>query len=135
MDKEIYVIIAGSREFNNYELLKDVCDKALESKVAAGYKIVIVSGHADGADSLGERYAQEMGYELKIYEAEWKKYGRGAGYKRNAKMAEIGNALIAFFADGAKSSGTKNMVEQARKKNLIIREIYERDFKDNDSEV
>ena len=135
MNKEIYVIIAGSREFSNYDLLRDVCDKALENKVAAGYKIVIVSGHANGADSLGEKYAQERGYELKIYEAEWQKLGKAAGHKRNAKMAEIGNALIAFFADGAKSPGTKNMVEQARKKNLIIREIYEKDFKDDDSKI
>ena len=133
--KEIYVIIAGSREFNDYELLKEVCDRALENKVRDGYKITIVSGHADGADSLGEKYAEERGYGLKIYEADWKRYGKRAGMLRNKKMAEIGNALIAFFADGADSKGTKNMVKVAKEKNLIIREIYERDFKNTDSEV
>jgi hypothetical protein len=50
-------------------------------------------------------------------------------------MAELGNALIAFFADGAESRGTKHMVKTAREKNLIVREIYERDFKSTDSEV
>ena len=135
MDKEIYVIIAGSREFSDYDLLKDVCNKVLENKVKEGYKIIIVSGHANGADSLGKRYAQEMGYETKIYPAQWKKYGKKAGFYRNEKMAEIGNALIAFFASGAESKGTKHMVEVARKKNLIVREIYERDFKDTDSEI
>jgi predicted Rossmann fold nucleotide-binding protein DprA/Smf involved in DNA uptake len=131
--KEIYVIIAGSREFNNYELLKEVCDKALENRVSEGYKITIVSGHAKGADSLGEQYAKERGYDLKIYEAEWKRFGKRAGMLRNKKMAEIGIALIAFFAEGAESSGTKNMVKIAKEKNLIIREIYEKDFKDTEN--
>ncbi len=137
MDKEIYVIIAGSREFKDYDLLKEVCDRVLENKVKDGYKIIIVSGNAKGADSLGERYAQEKGYEVKLYPAQWEKYGKKAGMVRNEKMADIGNALIAFFSDDpkAESRGTKNMVEIARKKNLIVREIYERDFKNTDPEV
>ena len=77
MVKEIYVIIAGSREFNNYELLTEVCDHILENKVRDGYKITIISGHADGADSLGEKYASQRGYDLKIFPAEWKKYALG----------------------------------------------------------
>lgn len=135
MVKEIYVIIAGSRKFNNYELLTEVCDHILENKVRDGYKITIISGHADGADSLGEKYASQRGYDLKIFPAEWEKYGKSAGFKRNEKMAKIGNALIAFFADGAESRGTKNMVKIAREKNLIVREVYERDFKEVDSTV
>jgi len=135
MDKEINVIIAGSREFNNYDLLKEVCDRALENRVRDGYKITIVSGHAKGADSLGERYAAERGYELKIFPPEWDKFGKRAGMLRNKKMAEISNALLAFFADGAPSVGTKNMVKIAREKNLIVREIYEREFRESNSEI
>jgi predicted Rossmann fold nucleotide-binding protein DprA/Smf involved in DNA uptake len=135
MDKEINVIIAGSREFSNYELLKEVCDHVLENKIKDGYKITIISGHARGADLLGEQYATQKGFDLKIFPADWDKYGKKAGFKRNEKMAELGNALIAFFADGAESRGTKHMVKTAREKNLIVREIYERDFKSTDSEV
>lgn len=135
--KELNVIIAGSREFNNYDLLKAVCDKVLENRVKDGWNITIISGNAKGADSLGEKYAKEKGYSLKIFPADWKKYGNRAGFLRNNKMAEVGNALIAFFADGAESKGTENMVKIAREKHLLVREIYERDFRtdENSSEV
>ena len=47
------LIIAGGREFNDYELLKEKVDYLLRNK--KGETIEIVSGKARGADSLGER--------------------------------------------------------------------------------
>lgn len=53
------VIVAGCRDFADYELLKKKCDFYLQNKKPEN--IVIVSGHASGADDLCERYAQERG--------------------------------------------------------------------------
>jgi hypothetical protein len=111
------VIIAGGREYNDYETLKKVCDHMLQNKT----DIQIVSGGATGADHLGERYAKEMGYDLKIFMADWKSFGTSAGPKRNKQMAEYGDALIAFW--NGKSKGTQNMIDQAHKLNLKIK-IY-----------
>lgn len=122
-EKEIKVIIAGSREFNDYEILRDFCDYLLANKVAEGYKITIISGHARGADMLGEKYAKEKGYDLIVMKANWPKYKKNAGRIRNNKMAEIGNALIAFPI--GESPGTRHMIEVARKNNLMVREIKE----------
>ena len=97
------VIVAGCRDFADYELLKEKCDFYLQNKKPE--IIVIVSGHASGADTLGERYAQERGYETEVYPADWKTNGRAAGPIRNAQMAAVADALIAFW-DG-KSRGTK----------------------------
>ena len=36
------------------------------------------------------------GYKLTIFAAEWAKYGRAAGPKRNLQMAEYANALLAY---------------------------------------
>lgn len=110
------VIIAGCRDFADYELLKEKCDFYLQNKEKED--IVIVSGHASGADALGERYAQERGLQLETYPADWKAHGRAAGPIRNENMARVANALIAFW-DG-KSRGTKNMIETARKYNLKV---------------
>ena len=110
------VIIAGCRDFTDYELLREKCDYHLQNLRLED--IVIVSGHASGADSLGERYAQERGFQLETYPADWKAHGRAAGPIRNAKMANGAHALIAFW-DG-KSRGTKNMIETARKYNLKV---------------
>jgi hypothetical protein len=106
------IIIAGSRTYNDYELLKRVCDETLSLITE------IVSGTANGADKLGERYAKEKGYPIKQFPADWNKYGKSAGYIRNKQMAEYADALIAFW-DG-KSKGTKHMIDLAKLNNLKI---------------
>lgn len=110
------VIIAGCRDFNDYELLKEKCDYFLQDEKKED--VVIISGHVSGADALGERYAQERGFQLETFPADWKAHGRAAGPIRNARMASAANALIAFW-DG-KSRGTKNMIETAKNHNLKV---------------
>ena len=112
------VIIAGSRNFNNYVQLKNVCNHLLNNF----QKIEIVSGGCRGTDLLGERYALEHGYPIKRFPANWNRYGRAAGPKRNAQMAEYSDMLIAFW-DG-KSRGTFNMVQEAKSQGLIVVVIH-----------
>ena len=109
------VIIAGGRDFNDYELLKSKCDYYLQNQD----EITIISGHARGADSLGEQYANEKGYNVEIYPADWDKYGKSAGYKRNAEMADVASAAICFW-DG-KSKGTKHMINLAKNKGIPVK--------------
>lgn len=118
-NRQFKVIIAGTRFFNDYSLLKETADRLLADKITAGYSIVIVSGGCAGADVLGERYAKENGYSIDRYPAEWQKYGRKAGIMRNAVMADNADALIAYW-DGI-SRGTKNMIDEAWKKGLAVR--------------
>lgn len=114
------VIIAGSRGFSNYKLLREQCNKFLREKRKTN-NIIIVSGHARGADALGEKYAQDEGFALEIYPAQWKKLGKQAGYRRNEQMAEVADALIAFW-DGS-SKGTKHMIDIMNEKNLLVRVV------------
>ena len=111
------VIIAGGRNFRDYDKLRESCDNILVNQK----EIEIVSGTAAGADTLGERYAQEKGYEVKKFPAQWDLYGKSAGYKRNQQMAEYADGLIAFW-DG-KSRGTKHMIDIATNKGLKVRVI------------
>lgn len=121
MTKEFFkVIVAGGRDFNDYNLLKTKLDRILCNKRNT-HQICILSGKATGADSLGERYAYENGFQVLSFPANWNLYGRQAGVKRNAEMANEANALIAFW-DG-ESHGTKHMIEIATKKGLNIRTI------------
>ena len=57
------VIIAGCRDFSNYALLAEKCDYYLHDKIQT-HEVIIVSGHAKGADTLGEKYAQERGLNI-----------------------------------------------------------------------
>ena len=110
------VIIAGSRNFCRYKLLQEKCDLVLANKAPC---VTILCGMARGADLLGKRYAEEKGYGVLPYPAEWDKHGRSAGYLRNKKMAENADALIAFW-DG-QSRGTEHMINLACKRNLEVR--------------
>ena len=114
------LIVAGSRNFNNYELLKQKCDSLLSQKRLT-HSIVIVSGTAKGADRLGERYAAERGYRVERFPADWDRDGIAAGPIRNSQMAAHADALVAFW-DG-KSRGTRDMIERAEKHNLPIRVV------------
>ena len=82
------------------------------------HNVIIVSGHASGVDSLGEKFAADHNLQCELYPADWDKHGKAAGPIRNAEMAEVADALIAFW-DG-QSRGTKSMIDLARKKGLQV---------------
>ena len=122
--KELRVIIAGSRDFNDYELLKKSAIEIITKKTMLPDLTRIVSGGARGADTLGERFAKEFGLEVKKFPADWDGLGKRAGYVRNAVMAKFAvkddndGTLIAFW-DG-QSRGTKHMIDLAKRYGLKV---------------
>lgn len=104
--------IIGSRTFNDYEYLKrSINDLGLEITE-------IVSGGAVGADTLGERYAEEFKIPIQVYRPNWKISGRSAGFKRNLEIVENCDAVLALW-DGT-SKGTRNTIDQATKNNKTV---------------
>lgn len=114
----IKVIIAGTRDFNDYAFLKKNVDYFLQGINSNNEEIEIVSGNARGADKLGERYAKEHNLPVKLFPANWDKYGKRAGYLRNQEMANYSDVLIAFWDE--KSKGTKHMIDIAKKQDLTV---------------
>lgn len=114
------VIIAGGRDFGDFELLTTRCDLYLQD-VVAKTKVEVVCGQAKGADALGKQYAQMRGYPVKSFPADWNLHGKAAGPIRNEQMAKYANALIAFW-DG-ESRGTKNMIDLAHANGLVVRVV------------
>lgn len=112
------VVIAGCRDFTNYEIAKEYIDFCL-SNIRKKNKIIIVSGSAKGSDTLGERYAKENRFEIERHLAQWDTYGKSAGAKRNKQMAEISDYVICFW-DG-KSKGTKSMIGYAKQFNRPLK--------------
>jgi hypothetical protein len=58
------------------------------------------------------------------YPADWERYGKSAGYRRNKEMALVAQALVAFW-DG-ESLGTKHMIDIAHKYKLTIKIFFPR---------
>ena len=113
------VIVAGGRDFDNYEFLKEKLDETFESLGDLdAHPIEIISGMADGADILGIKYAKEHKQTMVLYPANWDKYPRMAGILRNMNMLVTATHLVAFW-DG-KSHGTKHMIEIAKEKGIPV---------------
>ena len=114
------LIVAGGREFSDYELLAEKLDNiryvVWDQDIADD--VEIVCGKARGADTLGETWAKKSHVGVKYFPADWDRYGKSAGYRRNGEMAEYGDALLAFW-DG-ESKGTAHMINLATEKDLTV---------------
>lgn len=112
------LIVAGGRDFKNYDLLCDKVTELLLENIGADDELTIISGLARGADRLGCDLAAECGYPVEGFHAQWNKYGRSAGLRRNKLMAKRATHLIAFW-DG-KSRGTMHMIDYAHEQGLKV---------------
>jgi len=108
----IKITIGGCRGYNDYVAFKDHVDKCI-SLLKGEHSLAILSGHCSGTDMMAERYANENGLALEIYQAQWKKYGRAAGPIRNKQMVEASDCVIAFWDQSSK--GTKSLIAYANK--------------------
>ena len=112
------VIIAGSRTIDNYQLIEHFIK---ESKIEINE---IVCGEAKGVDSCGKQYGIKNNIPIKSMPAQWDKFGKSAGYKRNEEMAKYATHLILIW-DGL-SKGSGHMLGLAKKYNLKITEyVYQ----------
>ena len=114
-EPKVRVIVAGSRNFQNYPLMCKELDK-IKDRIEC-----IVSGDATGADTYGCMYARDNNIPVRHCPADWQKYGTAAGYVRNKQMGDYGDELIAFW-DGV-SPGTNDMInymKQLGKKVTVI---------------
>ena len=102
-------IIAGSRDFNDYEMLKEYIQQSL-------FKISeVVCGGAKGVDDLGLKWAIDNNKNLKIFMADWKVYGKSAGPIRNKQMAHYCDQGLIICNN--KSPGSINMIDNMVKLN------------------
>jgi predicted Rossmann-fold nucleotide-binding protein len=132
------IIIAGSREVTDFNLIKDAMDQAV--KKFKKKPLEIVSGGARGVDKLGEKWAEENGVNCVVFEADWSNikgdnvflkkkinpytkkeefYNANAGFERNQKMAEYADALVAINLG---TPGTNDMINRMKK---LGKKVYE----------
>lgn len=117
------IIVAGCRDYEDYDDAKEYIEMCIQ-RIRKEYTLIFLSGGCRGADMLGEKYASENGFSVERYSADWQKYGKSAGPKRNLQMAKACDYVICFW-DG-KSHGTANMISCAKelKKPLKVKRIF-----------
>lgn len=114
------VLVTGSRSYANYTRMK-------EEIVNSGADIIIHGG-AKGADSLAGEVATQRGLVCRVYQAQWDKFGKAAGSKRNQEMLdkehtkdEPVDLVLAFPVEG--SIGTLDMMRRAERAGIPVKVI------------
>lgn len=111
-------IIAGTRSYKIRFFIYRKLD--LYSQIL-GAPDEVITGGAEGIDELGNSWAKENGIATSVFPADWDRYGKSAGPRRNAQMAKHAgkDGLLLAFWDGH-SRGTKSMIDIAGKKGLKV---------------
>lgn len=128
---EIRAIIAGSKNFADYFVLKENCDRIIQNMVTKTHSsdIRIIGGSTWKTDCLSEQYAKENGYVISHFDIKRSKYGFSAGKHRAEQMIKYASAddnvgvLIAFGDENSKK--VKQMIDCAKKQKLQIHVVRE----------
>ena len=104
------ILVAGSRNHVSdiwTEELYEMLELAIDSD--PDDSDTIISGGARGVDYIAELFAREHGIDFDEHPAEWDKYGKCAGYRRNAEMVALCDKAYVLW-DGY-SKGTKHTID------------------------
>jgi hypothetical protein len=116
----VRVLICGDRRWSDEDAMRRFVDQLPADAV-------VIHGAARGADRMAGRLAQQRELEVKEFPADWKRYGRAAGPVRNKQMLEVKPDVVAYAHDDLEASkGTKDMVKQALKAGVAVRNIRDR---------
>jgi len=108
------VLVCGGRNFRSPAQVQRILDVLHAERPFTA----LMQGGANGVDKMSSEWAATKP-EIKRYvcRAEWEKFGKAAGPKRNARMLEWKPDLVVAFAGGR---GTANMVMQAVKAGIRV---------------
>lgn len=109
------VLVCGSREWPDYHVLRKHLERLPRGSV-------ILHGGARGGDLMAGVAARALGFEEKVFPADWKRYGKKAGFIRNLEMLEAWPDLVLAFSLNH-SAGTEHTIREARKRGIPTRVI------------
>lgn len=110
----VRVLITGSRNWTNQGLIQWALTVGTRHFAAA--EVTVVHGACpDGADDIADRLAVKMGLTIERYPADWKLFGRRAGFVRNMEMVNTRpDVCLAFIRNSSRgASMCANLAEQA----------------------
>ncbi len=102
------LLIADSRKISDFDLSSYIPENI----------DLIISGGAEGIDTVAEKYADKHKISKLIIRPKYNLYKKAAPLKRNELMVDIADAVLIIW-DGA-SSGTKHTINYAKKQQKEI---------------
>lgn len=116
------VAISGSRTFTDRRLVERVVDRLL----AKGDRLLVACGDTGctaGVDTFAHAHLDERGLQdekdYDLFIAQWRRYGKRAGFIRNEEMIKRAGVLVAFLSPGpVPTPGTAHAMLLAQRRGL-----------------
>ena len=106
------VLVCGSRTYLNGDRIRERL-----AQLPTGS--TIIAGAARGADTIAANAGRSLGYDVIEVPADWDRYGKSAGLRRNVQMLEMSPDLVIAFWDGD-SRGTAHTMREARSRGITV---------------
>jgi hypothetical protein len=122
MTEPLRILVCGSRDYTNKEKIWHILD-ALQSKL--DQPLVLITGMARGADTWAAMWGStKIPRENQLdFPAQWHKYGRAAGPKRNQQMLDEGKPDLVIAFGGLNGRGTNDMVRRSKNAGILVLEF------------
>jgi len=115
------ILVCGGRNWNDWPKLKAHLDAYANGSAES---IHVIEGGAHGADIMGRQWAIGKKVTYTEVPADWKTHGKAAGPIRNRQMLDMApDVVLAFHVDLAASKGTKDCVEEAKRRGIPVQVI------------
>lgn len=115
------VILSVPEEWTDYDRLCKTCDYYLSKKKETSLITIL----AQNSNELISRYAGERGYQISVVPVVYSQ-GKRAMWLRDNRMADLGNACIAFFSSYGLNNPQHSIVNVCMKRrNILVRTISE----------
>jgi hypothetical protein len=124
LSPSLVILITGGREFEDYDTILNELSKYSNEK-----SVLFIHGACRGADLLGEKAAKSLSFDIDSHPAQWEKYGRSAGPRRNLEMVKLAQSyqikgikvvVLAFHENIEASKGTKHTANAALNAGLNV---------------
>lgn len=132
-----YLVIGGSRKYNNYMRIElGIMDAMCSFGVAYHDFEAMVSGGAKGVDAIAcgtslndidPNIADAHKIKRVICQADWNRYQKAAGFIRNKTVLEIGTHFVLYI--GSRSVGTRSMKGLIDRHNAQATELIHNQWK------
>lgn len=113
------VLVTGSRDWQDedkvwHELMLAYYDYGGAYRGTGDFTIVH-GACPTGADKMSGAFADYHSFDVEEHPADWERYGKSAGFRRNAEMVNLGaDVCLAFIRNGSRgASHTADLAEKA----------------------
>lgn len=111
------MLVTGSRDWTDALLIHAELSELMEPN---NFLTVVHGACPTGADAIADRWAQKNAWINERHPADWTRYKKAAGFRRNAEMVALGaDVCLAFIRNGSK--GATHTADLAEKAGIPVR--------------